>query len=67
LFDVLHDRHPVSAIARYGGDHADTIIVMATHGRSGLRSVVMGSVARGVTHEAQCPVLVVPPRATPAG
>lgn len=65
-FDVLRDRHPVSAIAGYGGDRGDTIIVMATHGRSGLRSVVMGSVAQGVTHEAKCPVLVVPPHATAA-
>ena len=56
----------MSAIAGYGGDRGDTIIVMATHGRSGLRSVVMGSVAQGVTHEAKCPVLVVPPRATAA-
>jgi nucleotide-binding universal stress UspA family protein len=70
LFDVLHDRHPVAAIAAYGGDRGDTLIVMATHGRSGLRGVLMGSVARGVTHVARCPVLVVPPRATattPAG
>jgi nucleotide-binding universal stress UspA family protein len=54
----------VTAIAAYGGDRGDTVIVMATHGRSGLRSVLMGSVARGVTHVARCPVLVVPPRAT---
>jgi nucleotide-binding universal stress UspA family protein len=66
LFEVLPDRHPVGAIAGYGGDRSDTIIVMATHGRSGLGSVVMGSVALGVTHEARCPVLLVPPRATPA-
>jgi nucleotide-binding universal stress UspA family protein len=62
VFDVLHDRHPVSAIASYGGDRGDTVTVMATHGRSGLRSVAMGSVVRGVIHEAGSPVLVVPPR-----
>jgi nucleotide-binding universal stress UspA family protein len=67
LFEVLRDRHPVGAIAGYGGDRNDTIIVMATHGRSGLGSVVMGSIALGVTHEARCPVLVVPPHATSAG
>jgi nucleotide-binding universal stress UspA family protein len=64
LIDVLHDRHPVEAIAAYGGDRGDTVTVMATHGRSGLRGVLMGSVARGVTHAAKCPVVVVPPSAT---
>jgi nucleotide-binding universal stress UspA family protein len=64
LFDVLHGHHPVDAIATYGGDRGDTVIVMATHGRSGLRGVLMGSVVRGVTHVSKCPVLVVPPRAT---
>lgn len=61
---MRHDCHPVDAIAAYGGDRADIVIVMATHGRSGLRSVVMGSVVQGVTM-ARCPVLVGPPRATP--
>jgi nucleotide-binding universal stress UspA family protein len=64
LFDVLHDRYPAAAIATYAGDRSDTITVMATHGRSGLRGVLMGSVARGVAHAARCPVLVVPPSAT---
>jgi Universal stress protein family len=44
------------------GDRGDTIIVMATHCRSGPRKVVLGSVARGVVHSSGSPVLVVPPR-----
>jgi nucleotide-binding universal stress UspA family protein len=64
LFEVLQHRRPVDAIATYGGDRGDTVIVMATHGRSGLRGALMGSVVRGVAHVARCPVLVVPPRAT---
>jgi nucleotide-binding universal stress UspA family protein len=63
LFDVVEDRQPARAIARYAGDRGDTIVVVGTHGRSGLRNLVMGSVARGVAHQASCPVLVVPPRA----
>ncbi|MCA9664619.1 MAG: universal stress protein [Myxococcales bacterium] len=35
------------------------LIVMGTHGRSGLRHVIMGSVAEQVIRRASCPVLVV--------
>lgn len=41
--------------------HAQLIIV-GTHGRSGLNRVMMGSVAEHVLRLAQCPVLVVPGR-----
>jgi nucleotide-binding universal stress UspA family protein len=63
LLDVVQDRQPARAITRYVGDRGDSIVVVATHGRGGLRSAVMGSVAHGITHQAACPVLVVPPRA----
>src|SRR5208337_1041844 len=35
------------------------LIVMATHGRKGLRRLVLGSVAERVVREAPCPVLTV--------
>ncbi len=38
-------------------------IVMGTHGRSGVRRAILGSVAEGVLRVAPCPVIVVPPRA----
>ena len=37
------------------------LIVLATHGRTGLRHVVMGSVAENVVRRASCPVLTVHP------
>lgn len=37
-------------------------IVLATHGRSGLRRIVMGSVAESILRRATVPVLVVPLR-----
>jgi nucleotide-binding universal stress UspA family protein len=37
------------------------LIVIGTHGRSGLTRLVFGSTAEGVTRHAPCPVLVVPP------
>ena len=36
------------------------LIVMGTHGRTGIRRILMGSVARNVIGHAPCPVLVVP-------
>ena len=36
------------------------LIVLGTHGRSGLSRVLLGSVAQNVIGHAQCPVLVVP-------
>lgn len=48
------------------------LLVMGTHGRSGLTRVVLGSVTEHVLHAAPCPLLVVPPHlaeavpATPA-
>jgi universal stress protein A len=43
------------------------LIVMGTHGRSGIAHVVLGSVTERVLHRATCPVLVVPERKRPAG
>jgi nucleotide-binding universal stress UspA family protein len=37
------------------------LIVMATHGRKGLRRLILGSVAERVVREAPCPVLTVRP------
>jgi nucleotide-binding universal stress UspA family protein len=37
------------------------LIVVGTHGWGGFRSAVLGSVARGLLHEAFCPVLSIPP------
>lgn len=39
------------------------VIVLATHGRSGLSHLVMGSVAEKVVRTARCPVLTLRPRA----
>jgi nucleotide-binding universal stress UspA family protein len=36
------------------------LIAMATHGRTGLGRVALGSVAMQVVHRSPCPVLVVP-------
>jgi nucleotide-binding universal stress UspA family protein len=38
------------------------LIVMATHGRTGLSHALMGSVAEKVVRQAPCPVLTVRPK-----
>ena len=54
---------PASAIVEMAErEHAD-MIVMATHGRTGLTRLLMGSVAEEVVRKATCPVLTVKPAA----
>jgi nucleotide-binding universal stress UspA family protein len=56
---------PVAEIVRVATDiHAD-LVVMGTHGRRGIRRLVLGSVAEGVVRRAQCDVLVVRQPETP--
>ncbi len=50
---------PANEMVAFGrSSHAD-LIVMATHGRSGLKHVLLGSVAEKVVRHAACDVLVV--------
>jgi nucleotide-binding universal stress UspA family protein len=59
-WDVLHDSDPACSIVTYAADQAE-VIAMATHGRTGLGRIALGSVAARVLHEATCPVLVLRP------
>jgi nucleotide-binding universal stress UspA family protein len=47
-------------IAQYVSDESVDLVVMGTHGRTGLSGIFMGSVAENVLRDAPCPVLVVP-------
>jgi universal stress protein A len=58
---------PAEEILRYAWRHAIDLVVMGTHGRTGVSRVLLGSVAERVVRGARCPVLVVPtPRHTAA-
>src|ERR1035441_6388619 len=46
--------------------HSD-LIVLGTHGRSGLQRLIFGSDAEGLYRQSKCPILVVGPAAVPAG
>ncbi|MES1246224.1 MAG: universal stress protein [Actinomycetota bacterium] len=50
-----------SMIARAARKADAQLIVVGTHGHGGLAAALLGSVARGLLHEADCPVLAVPP------
>jgi nucleotide-binding universal stress UspA family protein len=53
---------PASEIVSWAAAKDVQLIIVGTHGRSGLNRVMMGSVAEHVLRLAACPVLVVPGR-----
>ena len=55
---------PVESIVSYALDEAIDMIVIATHGRTGLSHVFLGSVAERIVREAPCPVLTIRDRGT---
>ncbi len=67
-FEVTTEVRPGSvvetivSVARDGFD----VIIIATHGRTGLSKVALGSIAEGVLHRAPCPVLIIPTSAANA-
>lgn len=48
---------PAAAICDLAAETKADLIVMGTHGRSGLKRLVLGSVAESVVRHAMCPVL----------
>jgi universal stress protein A len=66
--DVRHQLCIVSGLAdldivRTASRLAVDLIVMGTHGRGGLKHLILGSVAEHVIREAPCPVLILRPPA----
>ncbi len=60
-YDLLHGNDPARIIADQAQWQHASLIAMATHGRSGLSRMTMGSIAMSVLHRATCPVLVEKP------
>jgi nucleotide-binding universal stress UspA family protein len=62
--DVQHTHQyleglPVDEIVKFAKREDIDLIVMASHGRTGLSRLLMGSIAEGVMRKAACPVLIV--------
>ena len=51
--------NPVDEINRFVDEKKVDLIVMGTHGRTGLQHLLVGSVAERVVRTATCPVLTV--------
>jgi nucleotide-binding universal stress UspA family protein len=67
---VVVDGNPAREILRQAVETHAGLIVIGTHGRTGVQRLLLGSVTEHVLVKAPCPVLTVPPRApdvVPAG
>jgi nucleotide-binding universal stress UspA family protein len=56
---VLLSAPAAEAIVGFARDDGTDLIVMSSHGRTGFRRLVLGSVAEAVARTAPCPVLIV--------
>ena len=57
---VEHDR-PAAAITDYALKNRIDLIVIATHGYTGLKKLMLGSVALSILHDSHIPVLLIRP------
>ena len=60
--DVL-EGPTVRTLVEYGEKSPQAIVVMATHGRTGFRRLLLGSVTEALVRSSSVPVLIVPPHA----
>jgi nucleotide-binding universal stress UspA family protein len=56
---LLEEGHPAKVIVQTANENGCDLIVMGTHGRTGLRRLLMGSVAEEVLRGVGCPMLTV--------
>lgn len=56
---ILKSTSVVKDIITYAKSRKIDLIVMGSHGRTGMDKLILGSVANGVTQKASCPILIV--------
>ncbi len=54
--------YPKRDLVRIAKEMKADLIIIGSHGRAGLASTIIGSVARALLHHAPCSILVIPPR-----
>ncbi len=59
--DAVAAENVAKGIVHYAREHGADLIALSTHGRSGLRRVLLGSVAEEVLRRSHVPVLLFPP------
>ena len=55
----VEDGHPGERIVKFAEENDSDLIVIATHGLTGVERVLMGSVAQKIIRDSPCPVFVV--------
>src|SRR3989304_6002101 len=58
---VIESINPYLGIIRYAEDERPDLIVMNTHGRKGIKKLMLGSVAEKVIQETTCSILAIKP------
>jgi nucleotide-binding universal stress UspA family protein len=61
--EALESNSPAFAITDYARKNGMNLIVMATHGYTGFKKMLLGSVASGVLNQSSIPVLLIRPDA----
>ena len=56
---VMEWGHAAEGICRFASEHAVDLIVIGSHGRSGIKRALLGSVSHAVANQAPCPVTIV--------
>jgi nucleotide-binding universal stress UspA family protein len=59
--ETLESYHPAQAITDYAEKNGVDLIVIATHGYTGMKKMLLGSIALKVLHESNVPVLLIRP------
>ncbi len=55
---TISEGPPAQRIVEEAHERSSCLIVMATHGRTGIGRLILGSVAESVVRESPCPVLI---------
>ena len=56
--EIIHNPSSSDGIVTLADNNNVDLIVIGSHGRTGFRKIVLGSVANGVLEHAKCPVLI---------
>jgi nucleotide-binding universal stress UspA family protein len=59
--ESLEGNHPADTISDYARENGVDLIVIATHGYTGLKKLMLGSVALEILHESHIPVFLIRP------
>jgi nucleotide-binding universal stress UspA family protein len=60
--EVILEGSPQETVADFIGKREPDLVVVGTHGRTGFRELLMGSVAEAIFRHTDCPVITVGPR-----